>query len=142
MSVNQIEIRVKGKAVSVPSTQIDGRTVIATGKWLNLAVVRDEELIEGETVSDPQSFVSGLKESGVDADIFTFVQKLGDTTPKYTYHLEWDNLAVIRITTFSEWWEKRVESSVRRAVRKAAKLGIVVKLAEFDDEFVRGIVID
>ena len=63
MSVSQTEIRVKGKALSVPSTQIDGRTVIATGKWLKLAAAQDEELIEGETVSDPQSFVSQLKES-------------------------------------------------------------------------------
>ena len=140
MSVSQFNIRVKGKAMSVPSALIDGRTVIATGRWLKLAVAHDEELIEGETVSDPESFVLQLRESGLNADIFTFVQKLGDTIPKYRHHLEWDNLAVIRITTFSEWWEKRVESSVRRAIRKAAKSGLVVKLAEFDDEFVRGIV--
>jgi hypothetical protein len=89
---------------------------------------------------DPQSFVSKLKESGLNADMFTFAQKLPDTTPKYAYHLEWDNLAIIPITTFSDWWEKRIEPSVRRAVRKAAKLGLVVKLVEFDDAFVNGIV--
>ena len=43
----------KGKAVSVPSVQIDGRTVITTGKWLKIAAVQDEELVEGETVADP-----------------------------------------------------------------------------------------
>lgn len=53
--------------------------------------------------------------------------------------MEWDNLAVIPITTYSEWWEHRVEASVRRAVRKAAKAGVVVKVAKFDDAFVRGI---
>jgi hypothetical protein len=140
MTHSYSEIRVKGKPVSVPSAQIDGRTVIVTGNWLKLAAVQDEELIEGETVSDPQSFVFQLRESELKADMFTFAQKLGDTTPKYRHHLEWDNLAVIRITAFSEWWEKRVESSVRRAVRKAAKSGLVVKPAEFDDEFVGGIV--
>jgi hypothetical protein len=140
MTHSYSEIRVKGKPVSVPSAQIDGRTVIVTGNWLKLAAVQDEELIEGETVSDPQSFVFQLRESQLKADMFTFAQKLGDTTPKYRHHLEWDNLAVIRITAFSEWWEKRVESSVRRAVRKAAKSGLVVKPAEFDDEFVGGIV--
>lgn len=35
--------------------------------------------------------------------------------------------------------EKRLESSVRRAFRKAAKSGVVVKRAEFDDAFVNGI---
>jgi hypothetical protein len=140
MNDSQLEIRVKGRSVFVPSAQIDGRTVITSGKWLRIAAAHDEELIEGEIVSDPQSFVSQLEMSGLDADIFTFAQKLGDTTPKYNYHLEWDNFAVIRITTFSEWWEKRVESSVRRAVRKAGKLGLDVRMADFDDEFVRGIV--
>jgi hypothetical protein len=140
MSVSQTEIRVRGKAVCVPSTEIDGRKVITTGKWLKLAAAQDEDLIEGETVAEPESFVSQLKKTGLDADIFTFAQKLPDVTPRYSYHLEWDNLAVIPITTFSDWWEKRVESSVRRAVRKAAKLGLVVKPAELDDEFVRGIV--
>src|SRR5207244_8215964 len=134
------EIRVKGKAVTVPSVQIDGRTVITTGRWLKIASVQDEDLLEGETVADPVSFVLQLKETKLNADIFTFVQKLPVTTPKYKYNLEWDNLAVIPITTFADWWEKRIESSVRRAVRKAAKAGVVVKLVEFDDAFVKGIV--
>jgi hypothetical protein len=140
MSIDRTEIRVKGKAVYVPSAQIDGRTVLSTGKWLKLAAIRDEELVEGEPVVDPDLFVSHLKEAKLNADIFTFGQKLQDATPKYKYHLEWDNLAIIPITSFSEWWERRVESSVRRAVRKAAKLGLVVKPVEFDDEFVSGIV--
>ncbi len=140
MSIGHTEIHVRGKAVCVPSAQIDGRTVITTGKWLKTAAIQDEDLVEGETVADPASFVQHLKEIELEADIFTFVQKLPDTTPKYTYHLEWDNLAVIPITTYAAWWGKRVESSVRRAVRKAAKSGVIVKLAEFDDAFVKGIV--
>jgi hypothetical protein len=139
MSISAIDISVRGKTVSVPAAHIDGRTVIATGKWLKLAAPQDEELIEGETVSNPDAFISDLKKSGLNADVFTFAQKLTDPTPKYKYHIEWDNLAIIPITTFSEWWEKRVESSVRRAVRKATKSGLVVKLMEFDDEFVNGI---
>lgn len=104
-----------------------------------MAAVRDEDLVEGELIADPASFILQLKQSGLDADIFTFAQKLPHTTPKYKYHMEWDNFAVIPITTFAAW-EKRAESSVRRAVRKAAKDGVVVKLAAFDDAFVNGIV--
>jgi hypothetical protein len=139
-SVGETEIRVKGRSVRVPSACIDGRTVLSTGNWLKIAILQDEELIEYETVANPDSFVSQLKDSGLDADIFTFGQKMPDATPRYPYHLEWDNFAIIPITTYAEWFEKRTESSVRRAVRKAAKQGIVVKVAEFDDEFVRGIV--
>lgn len=140
MSISQTEIRVKGKPVRVPSAEIQGRTVITSGNWLRIAAAQDEDLIEDDTVADPKSFVSHLKQTGLNADIFTFSQRLPEITPKHKCHLEWDNLAVIPITTFSDWWDNRVESSVRRAVRKAAKLGLVVKRAEFDDEFVRGIV--
>jgi len=140
VSAGETVIGVRGKAVSVPSAQIDGRTVITTGKWPKIAAVRDEDLVEGEIVANPEAFISQLKESGLNADLFTFVQKLPATTPKYAYHLEWDNLAVIPITTFTNWWEKQVEASVRRAVRKAAKSGVAVRLAELDDAFVQGIV--
>jgi hypothetical protein len=140
MSIDHTEIRIKGKAVSIPSTRIEGTNVLRSGRLLKIALPQDEELIEGETVRDPQSFVSQLKASGLNADIFTFAQKLPDTAAKYSYHVEWDNLAVIPITTFSEWWDKRVESSVRRAVRKATKSGIDIKVSELDDEFVKGIV--
>ena len=140
MSVGVTEIRVKGKPVSVQSAQVDGRTVLTSGKWLPIAAVHDEELVEGETVTDPESFVSRLKETGLKSDIFTFAQKLPDTTRKFKYHFEWENFAVIPITTFLEWWEKRTESSVRRAVRKAAKSGITVRVAEFNDAFIKDIV--
>lgn len=140
VGISETEIRIKGKPIRVPSVQIEGRTVLKTGNWLKIAGVQDEELVQGPTVTDPERFVSQLKESGLKADIFTFAQRLPEGVPKFSYYCEWDNLAVIPITSFSEWWEKRVESSVRRAVRKATKLGLVVKLAEFDDEFVKGIV--
>jgi hypothetical protein len=138
--ISHTEIRVKGKDASVPSVRIDGRTVIATGKWLKIAVVQDEDLTEGELLTDPASFISHLKDARMKADIFTFGQKLPNTMPMYSFPLEWDNLAVIPITTFSEWWDKRVDPSVRRAVRKAAKNGVDVTVVEFDDALVEGIV--
>jgi hypothetical protein len=138
--MSHTEIRIKGKTVSVPAVRIDGRTVIASGKWLTIAVIKDEELVEGELIADPVSFVRQLKKAALKADLFTFAQKLPDTSPKFNYYVEWDNLAVIPITTFSDWWEKRVEPSVRRAVRKAGKSGVVVNVSELDDTFVQGIV--
>jgi len=139
MGNTQTQISVRGKDVYVPSARIENRTVITRGSWLKMATVRDEELVEGEVVVDPESFVSRLKQSGLNADIFTFAQKLPDTTPKYTYQMEWDNLAVVPITTYLEWFKKRAESSVQRAVRKAAKSSVVIKIADFDDAFVKGI---
>ena len=110
MTMSHTEIAIRGKVVRVPSAQIDGRTVITTGKWLKIVAVQDEELVEAETVPNPDAFIAQLKERGPNADIFTFAQKLPHTTPKHEYHLEWDNVAVIPITTYSEWWDKRAES--------------------------------
>jgi hypothetical protein len=127
---------VKGKTTFVPSVQIDGRTVITTGKWLKIAAVRHEELVEGDTVADPDLFVSRLKKSGLKADIFTFAQRVPDSAVRYSYHTEWENAAAIPITTYSRWWKECTEHSVRKSVNRAKKLGVVAKLAEFNDEFV------
>jgi hypothetical protein len=140
MGITHLEVHLRGKKVYVPSAQVENRTIVAKGRWLKMAMVHDEELVEGEIVRDPESFAHKLKESGLGADIFTFSQKPPHTAPRHSYQMEWDNWAVIPITTYSEWFKKRAESSVQRAVRKAAKSGVVVSLAEFDDAFVSGIV--
>jgi len=140
MSIERRQIHTRGKPKCVPSAQIEGRTVILRGKWLKTAAVQDEELIEGETILHPDAFVSQLKEVGLKPDLFTFAQRLPNSAPKYIYHLDWENFAVIPTTTYSDWWNNRIESSVQRAVRKAAKLGIVVRFADLDDSFVKGIV--
>jgi hypothetical protein len=134
------EIRVKGEDVLVPSVQIDGRTVITTGNWLKIAVLHDEELLEGASVSSPESFVAQLKGSGLRADVFSFRQTLSDSIPRYNYHLEWDSFAVIPITTYMDWSQRLAKSDVGRAVKKAARLGLVTKEVSFDNQLVEGIV--
>jgi hypothetical protein len=137
--VNSIEISSSGKTIMVPATQINERTVIVTGRGLKTAAVQDAEFVEGEPVDNPEVFIRQLKRSGLQTDIFTFPQHLPDVTPKYRYHLEWDSMATIPITTFQDWLEKRVEYDVRKALKKATKLGVVVKAVEFNDDLVRGI---
>src|SRR5438093_11209310 len=95
MNTDHADVGVGGKTITAPSAQSDGRTVVATGKWLKIAAVKDEEFVDGETVADPEVFVSRLTDTGLHADIYTFAQKLPDTIPKYTYYLEWDNPAVM-----------------------------------------------
>ncbi len=137
--IEKAEIRVAGKTRFVPSAEICGRTVVVTGGWLRRAAVKDEDLVEGEIVEDPSMFVEGLRKSSLRADFLTFAQKLPDTTPKYPYHLEWDNWAVAPTTSYEDWWEKRLPQESRKNVRRAAKRGVIVKSALFNDEFVKGI---
>jgi hypothetical protein len=136
----QGEIRVNGKTITVPAAQVAGQTVIANGRWLRMASLRDELMVEGDVLSAPESFVTALKATGLRADVFTFAQKLHQTTARHAYRHEMDNRAVIPITTYADWWDNRAESSVRRAVRKATKVGVIVKVVELDDALVAGIV--
>jgi hypothetical protein len=71
MVVGSSELEIKGKRIIVPSVQIDERTVIATGRWLKIAAVRREELVEGPTTADPESFILALKNSGLKANLLT-----------------------------------------------------------------------
>ena len=132
------EIRICGKTLYVPSTEICGRRVIVTGKRIRMAEIKDEGVVEGMTVADPASFITTLKESGLRADVFTFAQRPPETTPKYDYHREWDNWAAIPTTCFEDWWENLPQVS-RKNVRRAGRRGVVVKVIPFDDDLVKGV---
>ncbi len=134
------EIRIEGKTIKVPSLSVDDRTIIVTGKWLATASVMDEELVEGAAVSDPHRFLAELEESDARADIFVFAQTLSQNTPRHEYNFDWDNAAVVPITTYKDWWERRLPQETRRNVKRAAKLGVVVRVTPFNDELVHGIV--
>jgi hypothetical protein len=132
------EIRISGRTLYVPSAEICGRTVVVTGKWIRMAQVRDEEVVEGVTVEDPESFIAKLRESELKADVFTFAQRPPEITPKYDYHWDWDNWAAVRTTCFKDWWENLPQES-RKNVRRAVRRGVVVKIVPFDDNLVNGV---
>jgi hypothetical protein len=134
--VGHTEVHVKGKRLVVQSIQIGERAVVTTGTWLKAAAVREEELVEGDTIADPQFLISQLKKSGLRADFFTFAQRIPDIAPKYNYRTEWENAAAISITSYSHWWKECAAYSIRKAVNRAKKLGVETRIVEFDDEFV------
>jgi hypothetical protein len=132
------ETRIRGKTLYVPSTEICGRTVIVTGKWIRTAEIKDEGVVEGVTVEDPELFITKLKASDLKADLFTFAQRPPEITPKYGYHRDWDNQAVIPTACFEDWWESLPQVS-RKNVRRAGRRGVVVKVIPFDDDLVKGV---
>lgn len=132
------EIAARGKTIRVNSAQIDGRTIIVNGGLIKTATVFDEEFVEGNVIHDPRGFLSKLLESGLQADIFTFAEKIYEAEQKHPYPFEWDNAAVACTTSFKDWWEKLPQES-RKNVRRAAKRGVIVQLASFDEKFIQGI---
>jgi hypothetical protein len=99
--------------------------------------------IDGDKYTFPGNLPSLLKElSACDEriDVFTFIQPVPETEPKYSYPFEWDNLAVLPVTTFEEWWKTQIRGKTRNQARLGEKKGLIVKEVPFDDALLKGIV--
>jgi hypothetical protein len=92
-----------------------------------------------EFLDDPEAALKEIRHSGIRMDLFSFVQKLRDRQPRYSYPLEWDNLAALPVSTFDHWWTKQIDNKTRNMVRRAEKKGVTVREVQFDDMLVRGI---
>ena len=91
-----------------------------------------------EDVTDPESFVKALKRANVKADIFSFWQRLPQTTPQYSYHMEWDPIAAISVKGFDYWWHQQIDAKTRNLIRKAEKKGVKIKIVDYDDDVIKG----
>jgi hypothetical protein len=116
----------------------DERRIRVTGHFFRTARMTDEGY---DFVEDPEQFLDWLKRSEIKADLFTFLQRIPDLEPKYAeYHLERESVAVLPIETYEKWWTDQINDKTRNMVRKARKKGVDIRLADFDDQFVDGIV--
>ena len=50
-------------------------------------------------LDDPAAVVKALRQCGTRVDLFSFAQRLPETKPIYPYTIEWDNYAVLPIST-------------------------------------------
>jgi hypothetical protein len=139
MEAECAEISVKGVVLKVPVVRICDRAVIVHGKWIKVASVYDEDWLVSEAVTNPELFIATLSKESPKPDLVTFAQRIPHTTPDYNYYFDWDNYAAIPITSYTDWWEKRLPQESRRNVRLSTKRGIAVRQAAFDDELVSGI---
>jgi hypothetical protein len=135
-----VEMRVRGRWIKVPAVDVNGKKVFATGKWLRTASVRGEDMSENE-LENPEAYIAKLKgnaKNGLNADIFTFTQKLPATRPKYPYPVEWESVAAIHLVSFKQWWEG-LPQETRKNVRRSQRRGVAVRIKEFDDDLIQGI---
>jgi hypothetical protein len=138
VNVQKSEFRMQGKSFLVPMCTIEGREVISIGRHLRIAMLNEEEWLEGESVADPKRFVNALRASGLPADIFAFSGAIGAMPIDGSIQFETENWAVIRTHNYEAWWEG-LPQEARKNVRRAAKKGIEVRSATLDDEFATGI---
>jgi hypothetical protein len=117
--------------------RIQEKDIVVEGRLLK-TVRLDEEWYEDLT--NPEAFLQALRANDVNADLLTFWQRFPNSTPKFDYPVEWEDLAVLPVRTFNEWWDSRIKSRTRGLIRKSEKMGITVRETQFDDDFVRGMV--
>lgn len=119
-----------------PALNICGTDINVRGRFIKIAS------IEGDNYSflaDPRPVVAGLREAGRRIDLFTFIQRVTETTPKYSYPMEWDNFAALPITTFDNWWNNVLRFKGRNKAKQAEKRGVSVREIPFDDLLIEGI---
>jgi hypothetical protein len=131
------EVLVKGKAATQRTLVVAGTELVVTGNVVRMARPADEWY---DDLERPDAIIDRLRENNAGIDIFTFWQRLPDTTPQYAYHTECESIAALPITTFDNWFKKQLNPKTRNLLRKAEKMGVVVKQADFDDAFVDGMV--
>lgn len=117
--------------------RIQEKDIVVEGRLLK-TVRLDEEWYEDLT--NPEAFLQALRANEVNADLLTFWQRFPNSTPKFDYPVEWEDLAVLPVRSFNEWWDSRIKSRTRGLIRKSEKMGITIRETQFDDDFVRGMV--
>ncbi|MGA6955101.1 MAG: hypothetical protein WBY73_08345, partial [Candidatus Acidiferrales bacterium] len=115
---------------------ISGKDIKVAGRFVQIARLDGDKY---KFLDDPEPVLVGLRKSNTRVDLFTFMQKLPETTPKYSYPMEWDNLAVLSVSTFENWWTETIGFKARNKAKQAAKKGVVVKEVPFDDALAHGI---
>jgi hypothetical protein len=129
------EIGIKGKYLKVRSLQINGRTVITRGRVLRKAQLLEEE---HEDVGDPEALIGVLRAADRRPDIFTFKQRYPDSSPRFGYPHETQEIAVLAVSSIDDWLNNQVSVNTKRAIAKAKKSGLQVRQVPFDRTFAEG----
>lgn len=116
--------------------KVCGREIRIEGRMIRIARLDADKY---HFLDDPEPVLEALRKSGIRVDLFTFIQKVSETSPKHRYPMEWDNFAALPVSTFEQWWKHQIRSFPRNRVRQAEKNGVVVREVPFDDALVRGI---
>ena len=116
--------------------QICGKEVKVRGGLLRIA---SPDADKYEALPDPDAMLAGLRKCGQRIDLFTFMQVVSETEPKYKFPMEMDNVAALPISTFDQWWNKVIDGKTRNMIRKGEKKGVTVREVPFDDALVQGI---
>lgn len=115
-----------------------GNEVVVDGKFARIARFKEEWW--DVDVEHPDDVIQTIRKSNLRADIFTFVQRIPESKPKYEYYMEWDNVAAIPVSTYSHWYKNQLHQNPRNKMKIAQKKGVSVQICEFDETFIKGMI--
>ena len=136
MQVFKYQELVKGKYSEVDALTVNKAMILIGGRVMKTAQVCHEYY---DDVGDPEVVIQALKAINTRVDLVTFIQRPPDTMPKYRYHLEWEGIAALPITSFDQWWKKQILKETRRKIKRADNAGVEIRHVPFTDELVHGI---
>jgi hypothetical protein len=116
--------------------KLDNRALVISGRLCRVAHLDADDY---KFLADPEPVLDALRKSRERIDLFTFLQELPNTAPKYPYPHELDNMAVLPVTTFEHWWNKQIGFKARNKAKQAEKKGISIREVPFDENLSRGI---
>lgn len=90
-------------------------------------------------IDNPESVLREVRQARIRGDLFTFVPRVSETQPQHPFRWEYDNFAVLNVSSYEHWMKEQIDFKTRNKVRKAAKNGLTVREVAFDDSFVCGI---
>jgi hypothetical protein len=130
---------VDGSPVHRKCVEICGQTLALSRRGpITLVGLEDDWY---EDLHDPDEVINALSSNpGFKPDIFTFWQRLPDIEPKYPFYMECESIAALPIQSYYHWLNRQIKGTARTAIRKSQKAGVEVREADFDDDFVHGMV--
>jgi hypothetical protein len=117
MLVHDREVNVSGRRVRIAKLDADGYRYL----------------------DDPEPIIAALRKGPGRPDLFTFVENVTQAQPRYQYQFEWENFAVIPVTTFDNYFKNQILTVARNRARQAGKKGVELREVQLDDHMVRGI---
>lgn len=133
------EVSVKGKKQEVPAFSLEDLVIVTSGRFVRVAEIFDEYWLPADSLPDPHNVLERLRNVDKKPDLFTFAQRVPDSKPLFDFHMEWDNVAVIPVSSYDTWFREQISSASRRNIRASEKKGMVIRADQFDEKYIHGI---
>ena len=104
----------------MPTISLCSREIDIQGRLCRIAQIDGDGY---KFLDSPEPLLAELRRSKTRVDLFTFIQKLSEGPSKYPYPMEWDNMAVLPVSTFDHWWTQQIGFKARNKAKQAEKKG-------------------